>query len=68
MTKITAHKHRLDVHPRWDTHVYCTICGWAVSARYFPARSCGLDTMIARDNATPAALARMDAATTKEAR
>lgn len=60
---MSAHKHKYDVHPRLATHVYCTVCGFAVTAKAFPAKYRTLDVIVARANSTPAAIERMNAAT-----
>ena len=32
MTRIKTHTHFYDVHPRIETHAFCTQCGFAVPA------------------------------------
>ena len=60
--KTTAHNHRMDVHPNPANSEYiaCTICGFAAHVRNFTSRH-NLDVLTARSNATPAAIARIDA-------
>jgi hypothetical protein len=52
---MTAHHHRFDVHPKFPTHVACTVCGFSVPAIALKSRV-NLSAMTARQNATQAVL------------
>ena len=53
MAKMTAHKHRYDLHPRDATRVSCAICGFSVPLSALKSKH-NLDSIVARDNATEA--------------
>jgi uncharacterized protein (DUF2225 family) len=58
MTKDTkAHKHRYDVHPRYDEMMVCTVCGFAAPLRVLRFTA-SLDALTARKLATDALLAK----------